>query len=240
MRILITNDDSITSPILPGLIRWAKTKGDVTVVVPKVEQSGKSQAIEFYREVEIKEVDLAPGLKAWAMDSTPADCVRFGVLGLHQTYDLVLSGINRGLNVGHDIVYSGTVGAIYEGSRLGIPGIALSSAPDDLPEALAQLDGVWDWVMAQDLLSHNMLYNINFPREAKGIRVTRQGGVFFSDGFARREGDMYIQVGAPVTEYGQDLNMDIDAIRNGYVSVTPLAAERTDKEAFEALKHLEA
>jgi len=70
--------------------------------------------------------------------------------------------------------------------------------------------------------------------------VTRQGGVFFSDGFARREGDMYIQVGAPVTEYGHDLNMDIDAIRNGYVSVTPLAAERTDKEAFEALKHLEA
>ena len=238
MRILITNDDSITSPILPGLIRWAKTKGDVTVVVPKVEQSGKSQAIEFYREVEIKEVDLAPDLKVWAMDSTPADCVRFGVLGLHQTYDLVLSGINRGLNVGHDIVYSGTVGAIYEGSRLGIPGIALSSAPDDLPEALAQLDGVWDWVMAQDLLSHNMLYNINFPREAKGIRVTRQGGVFFSDGFARREGDMYIQVGAPVTEYGQDLNMDIDAIRNGYVSVTPLAAERTDFVAFEKLKHL--
>ena len=240
MRILITNDDSITSPILPGLIRWAKAKGDVTVVVPKVEQSGKSQAIEFYREVEIKEVDLAPDLKVWAMDSTPADCVRFGVLGLHQTYDLVLSGINRGLNVGHDIVYSGTVGAIYEGSRLGIPGIALSSAPDDLPEALAQLDGVWDWVMAQDLLSHNMLYNINFPREAKGIRVTRQGGVFFKDGFTRREGDMYIQVGAPVTEYGQDLHMDIDAIRNGYVSVTPLAAERTDKEAFEALKHLEA
>ena len=240
MRILITNDDSITSPILPGLIRWAKTKGDVTVVVPKVEQSGKSQAIEFYREVEIKEVDLAPDLKVWAMDSTPADCVRFGVLGLHQTYDLVLSGINRGLNVGHDIVYSGTVGAIYEGSRLGIPGIALSSAPDDLPQALAQLDGVWDWAMAQDLLSHNMLYNINFPREAKGIRVTRQGGVFFSDGFARREGDMYIQVGAPVTEYGHDLNMDIDAIRNGYVSVTPLAAERTDFVVFEKLMHLKS
>ena len=119
MRILITNDDSITSPILPGLIRWAKTKGDVTVVVPKVEQSGKSQAIEFYHAVEVKEVNLAPDLKVWAMNSTPADCVRFGVLGLHQTYDLVLSGINRGLNVGHDIVYSGTVGAIYEASRLG-------------------------------------------------------------------------------------------------------------------------
>ena len=87
MRILITNDDSITSPILPGLIRWAKTKGDVTVVVPKVEQSGKSQAIEFYHAVEVKEVNLASDLKVWAMNSTPADCVRFGVLGLHQTYE---------------------------------------------------------------------------------------------------------------------------------------------------------
>ena len=238
MRILITNDDSITSPILPELIRWAKTKGDVTVVVPKVEQSGKSQAIEFYHAVEVKEVHLTPDLKVWAMNSTPADCVRFGVLGLHQTYDLVLSGINKGLNVGHDIVYSGTVGAIYEASRLGIHGIALSSAPEDLEHALAQLDGVWEWMTHHELLSHNLLYNVNFPREAKGIRITRQGGVFFSDGFQRQEGDMYIQVGAPVTEYGQDLNMDIDAIRNGYVSVTPLAAERTDFVAFEKLKHL--
>ena len=238
MRILITNDDSITSPILPELIRWAKTKGDVTVVVPKVEQSGKSQAIEFYHAVEVKEVHLTPDLTVWAMNSTPADCVRFGVLGLHQTYDLVLSGINKGLNVGHDIVYSGTVGAIYEASRLGIHGIALSSAPEDLEHALAQLDGVWEWMTHHELLSHNLLYNVNFPREAKGIRITRQGGVFFSDGFQRQEGDMYIQVGAPVTEYGQDLNMDIDAIRNGYVSVTPLAAERTDFVSFEKLKHL--
>ncbi|MBO5041590.1 MAG: 5'/3'-nucleotidase SurE [Clostridia bacterium] len=238
MRILITNDDSISSPILPGLVRWAKTKGDVTVVVPKVEQSGKSQAIEFYHAVEVKEVNLAPDLKVWAMNSTPADCVRFGVLGLHQTYDLVLSGINKGLNVGHDIVYSGTVGAIYEASRLGIHGIALSSAPEDLPEALTQLDGVWEWMTHHELLSHNLLYNVNFPREAKGIRITRQGGVFFSDGFQRQEGDMYIQVGAPLTDYGQDLNMDIDAIRNGYVSVTPLAAERTNFVAFEKLKHL--
>lgn len=240
MRILIVNDDSISSPILPGLIRWAKQRGEVTVVVPKVEQSGKSQAIEFYHAVEIKEVDLAPDLKVYAMNSTPADCVRFGVLGLRKTYDLVLSGINRGYNVGHDIVYSGTVGAIYEASRLGIHGIALSAAPEDLDHALAQLDGVFEWIMAHDLLSHNLLYNVNFPREAKGIRITRQGGVFFSDGFQRQEGDMFIQVGAPVTEYGEDLNMDIDAIRNGYVSVTPLAAERTDKEVFEALKHLKA
>ena len=238
MRILIVNDDSISSPILPDLIRWAKQRGEVTVVVPKVEQSGKSQAIEFYHAVEIKEVELAPDLRVYAMNSTPADCVRFGVLGLHQTYDLVLSGINRGYNVGHDIVYSGTVGAVYEAARLGIHGIALSAAPDDLHEALAQLDDVFAWIIDKSLLSHNMIYNINFPREAKGIRITRQGGVFFSDGFQRQEGDMFIQVGAPVTEYGDDLHMDIDAIRNGYVSVTPLAAERTDWVAYEKLKNL--
>ena len=103
MRILIVNDDGMNAAALPSFIRWARKLGDVTCVVPKYEQSGKSQAIDFLHPVEITKVSIAEDIEVWAMDSTPADCVRFGVTGLHMSYDLILSGINRGYNLGDDI-----------------------------------------------------------------------------------------------------------------------------------------
>ncbi len=238
MKILITNDDGVRAPALPDLIRWARTLGEVTCVAPKVEQSGKSQAIDFTRPCEVKEISLAPDITAYSMDSTPADCVRFAILGLHKTYDLILSGVNRGLNLGHDIVYSGTVGAIFEGARLGHKGIALSADPSSFPLSPRQLDKAWRFVDEHQLLTRGDLYNINFPlseQETRGIAVTRQGGMFFSDGFRSLGNDMYIQVGAPVTDTDGDLSVDIDAIRAGYISVTPLTAARTDWTVFHAL-----
>ena len=100
MRILITNDDAMYAPQLVPLIRWWQKHGQVTVVVPKFEQSGKSHGIEIHKSFEAKQVTLAEGITAWAVDSTPADCVRFALLGLNQQYDLVVSGINKGLNIG--------------------------------------------------------------------------------------------------------------------------------------------
>ncbi len=240
MNILITNDDGMHAAALPHLIRWARNLGDVTCVVPKTEQSGKSQAIDFTRAVEITEEAIAPDVTVYAMDSTPADCVRFGVLGLDKTYDLILSGINRGYNLGHDIVYSGTVGAIFEGARMGIPGLALSADPDAMNEAISQLDTLYDFIRTHDLLARHTLYNINFPPDLQGICVTRQGGMFFSDGFERREDGLYIQVGEPVRHDRCDLSIDMDAVRSGYISVTPLTADRTDWTAYAALQDLRA
>ena len=89
MRILITNDDGIFSPVLPRLVRWAQKLGEVVIVAPKVEQSAKSQGIEIRNAVEIKKVLIGGDIEAYAMDSTPADCVRFGVLGLGREYEAV-------------------------------------------------------------------------------------------------------------------------------------------------------
>ena len=239
MKILITNDDGIDSPALPHLVRWAKKLGEVTVVAPKVEQSGKSQAIEFYREVEIKRVAFPEECEAYAVDSTPADCVRFAVLGLHKEYDLVLSGINRGYNMGHDIVYSGTVGAIFEGARLGIKGIALSTEADDFAEPLEALDGVYEYVIKHDLLSAASLLNINLPpMKSVGIRITKQGGAFFHDTFEHRHDDMYAQSGECLYGDSKDLSVDIYAVREGYISISPLTEKRTDWSAYEKLKNL--
>ena len=241
MKILITNDDGIASPALPRLAEWASRLGEVTVVAPSVEQSGKSQAIDFHRSVEIKRVAFPDGMDAWAMDSTPADCVRFGVTGLNKQYDLVISGINRGYNLGEDIAYSGTVGAIFEASRLGIKAIALSTDVDSFDNAFAELDSTYAFIMDNQLFHDADLLNVNFPTSpAKGIVITQQGGMFYSDEFVYCGDNMYMQVGEPVKSDSDDLSVDINAIRNGYVSISPLTAVKTDHKAYEKLKSLRA
>ena len=240
MKILIVNDDGMQAAILPHFIRWARKLGDVTCVVPKVEQSGKSQAIDFLHPVEIKEVPLSVDIRVWAMDSTPADCVRFGTSGLRKTYDLILSGINRGYNLGNDIAYSGTVGAINEGGRLGIPAIALSYDVGAMDESLGMLDDWWEFMNTSGLLEKGSMYNVNFPHTStpKGIRVTRQGGAFFSDAFEARGNNMYMQVGSPIPRNTCDLTIDIDAVHAGYISITPMAWKRMDPIVYEAVKDI--
>lgn len=238
MRILITNDDGIDSPVLPSLVRWAAQHGEVTVVAPKHEQSGKSQTIEFKHAVEIREVSLSPATHAYAMDSTPADCVRFAVSGLRTTYDLILSGINCGYNLGDDIAYSGTIGAVLEGARYGIRGIALSADPNHFMQAPQHLDALFSWLRQNRLLEKNDLYNVNIPPQAHSCRITRQGGIYYTDDFIRQGADLYLQIGEPLRRPYTDLSLDIDATLNGYVSVTPLTASRTAFAAFEELKDL--
>ena len=117
MRILITNDDGIQASGLIPLVKWAMKLGQVTVIAPKVEQSGKSHGIEIHKSFALEKVELVDGVEAYALDSTPADCVRYAILGRKEQFDLVISGINRGLNVGADIMYYRTVGAICEAAN---------------------------------------------------------------------------------------------------------------------------
>lgn len=239
MNILITNDDGISSPALPLLAKWAQKHGDVTVVAPKVEQSGKSQAIDFTREVEVTEVEIAKGIIGYAVDSSPADCVRFGVHGLQRKYDLILSGINRGYNLGDDIVYSGTCGAIFEGARMGICGLAVSADICNFMEAHESLDLIWDYIQNNNLFSYNPLYNVNIPPHSLDeIRVTRQGGVYYCDTFVHTTGNMYIQTGDIIKDSGKDPTSDINAVRAGVISITPLIATRTDMAVFDKLNNI--
>lgn len=238
MRILITNDDGLYAEGIALLVEWAKSKGDVIVVAPKVEQSGKSHAIDFTRPIEIKKVDLWDGVRSYYMDSTPADCIRFAVLGMKERYDLILSGINRGFNLGKDIVYSGTVGAIFEGGRLGIPGIAFSTDPTTLDGAKAHLERAYNFIMENRLLEESMLYNVNLPNSHGEIRITKQGGVYFHDEFKYLGDDIWEQGGYIIEENEGDDQLDTDSVRDGFVSITPLVSGRTNYPAFEIIKDL--
>lgn len=238
MRILITNDDGINATGLLPLVEWAKTKGEVVVVAPKYEQSAKSHSIEIHKPFEVKKVDLCSGVEAYAIDSAPADCVRIAVLGLRMHFDLVISGINRGFNIGRDIMYSGTVSAVMEAANLGLRGLAVSTSPGYYPDAVQHMDEVLDYVTKHDLFGRNMIYNVNIPRGNDGrFRVTRQGGNYFSDDFATVGNDLYQPCGKDVFAACQSLELDTDTVLvDKMISVMPLTMDRTDLALFRQLK----
>lgn len=240
MRIAITNDDGIHGEGLLHLVNWARTLGEVTVFAPKFEQSGKSHTIEIHKEFEVMEVPYLPGVTAYAVDSSPADCVRIAVLGMHKQFDLVLSGINKGLNIGSDIMYSGTVSAVFEAAALGIPALAVSTEPKSISHAAEHLDRVWAFLQQHKLLEKHGIYNINIPAVVKGIRVTRQGGPYFSDDFLPQENAMYRPMGKCVYTPCPEENFDTDAVLTDHcISIMPLTIQRVDLQVYETIRHLQ-
>lgn len=238
MKILITNDDGIQAKGLIPLVRWAQKLGEVTVAAPKFEQSGKSHGINILHPFEVKQVELVPGVPAYSVDSTPADCVRFAVLGLKEQFDLVISGINRGLNIGTDIMYSGTVAAVFEAANLGLKAIALSTTPAYYDQALDHLDEIFAFVRDNSLLDKNGIYNINIPKDAGQIRITRQGGPYYSDDFPFISEDVVKPQGKCVYVDSGTLELDTDCTMHGCISVTPLTTNRTNMDVFHDLTHL--
>ena len=238
MRILITNDDGIYAPGMLPLVKWAMTKGEVTVVAPKVEQSAKSHGIEIHKSFEAKQVDLLPGVTAWAVDSTPADCVRLAILGFHEKFDLVISGINRGLNIGRDIMYSGTVSAVFEAGNLNTCSMAVSTSPAYYPQATEQMDKIWNFITEQDLFGKNPMWNINIPTGGSDeFRFTRQGSNYYSDRFKAEENDMYLPCGIDVFTPSGSNELDTDAVLvDKVISVMPLTLDRTDLKLFASLR----
>lgn len=238
MRILITNDDGIHANQVIPLIKYFRQFGDVVGVFPSKEQSGKSHSIEFHKPFKAKETELEEGVTAWAVDSTPADCVRFAVLGLNMKFDLVISGINRGLNIGRDIIYSGTAAAAFEAAALEIPAVAISADPEIYHCATEHLDTVKEFFMKHELMKKHGIYNVNIPVSPKGVRITRQGGPYYSDRFNPMEDDMYMADGTCVYKESHNYEIDTDAALHGYISVSPITIVRTEMEVFNSLKYL--
>lgn len=239
MKILITNDDGIFSEGLALLVEKAKKYGEVTVVAPKEEQSAKSHTINIRTGIECKKVDLFDGITSYYIDSSPGDCVRFAYYGLKLDYDIVFSGINKGLNLGEDIMYSGTCAAIFETESTGRKGIAFSCDKDSFEGAIKYFDDVMNYFFENELLEKNSIYNVNFPKISKGINITRQGGCNFDTFFESSDGKIYFQKGIPTFENSKEkLYLDTASIMNGYISITPLTSDRTNLEVFKNLKNI--
>ena len=232
MKILLTNDDGIEAEGLKYLVEWAKTLGEVTVFAPKLQQSAKSHSIEIHSTYEVTRVNVFDGVEAYRVDSTPADCVRVAVLGMKKHFDLVISGINRGPNLGADIHYSGTVAACFEAALLGIKSIAFSAAFDTFDCALKNIGRAYAEIVGRRLLEHAEIVNVNFPAEGDEILVTRMGPAIYSDSFEFLPDGTVKPCLVCLYEGTRDLTLDTDATMTGHISMTPLHTDLTDDAAF--------
>ena len=238
MRILITNDDGVEAAQLSALIKWASKLGEVTTFVPKYEQSGKSHSFEIKTPFEVKQVQLEEGITVWTVDSTPADCVRMAVLGMGLSFDLVISGINRGYNLGKDTMYSGTLAAATEAVTKGMKAIALSASVKYYDQAIKHLDEILHYLEENRLWERHILYNVNIPVNPRGIRITRLGDASFSEEFIPMGNDLYFPGGKSLRADGCDITQDTNACALGYISITPMTTDRTELAVYRALEEL--
>jgi 5'-nucleotidase len=256
-HILVTNDDGVRSPGLLAMKQALEPYGRVSVIAPDSNRSAIGRGITIHNPLHVEEVTLEDGSLALATDGTPVDCVRFATLGLLDTRpDLIVSGINLGLNLGDDVTYSGTVAAALEGILLGWPAIAVSAQAVD--ETADQWDGsAYDFRavagFAARLVPHvcgegfprKVVLNVNAPglppAEIAGTRVTRLGRRIYDDELSlestegsRRRYTIY--GGTP--GYRREEGTDFAAIERGEISVTPLHFDLTDIDGMDRLERL--
>jgi 5'-nucleotidase len=248
MRLLCTNDDGILAHGLDCLIKAAERLGEVTVVAPDREQSATSHSLTLHHPIR----PIQRGDRRFQIDGTPTDCVMLAVEALmDQRPDWVLSGVNHGQNMGEDVLYSGTVAAAMEGMSLGIPSIAISFAGGDLradPVLLSeQIDVLHDllaYIMALADFPRDTLLNVNLPPlpppEIKGMRLTTLGRRVYSDSLMRMRDpwgrEIYWIGGGSVAWSGRD-DSDFRAVRDGYISITPLHLDLTHYEMLETAQN---
>lgn len=230
MRILITNDDGVSSYGLKVLAKFAKKFGDVFCVAPIKEQSGKSQSIIIRDPYSIVEYeDILPGVKTYGIDSTPADCVRVANYYLKEDFDLVLSGINNGYNLGEDILYSGTIGAASEAVLCGKKAIAFSVHRDSFKDIDEQMEQVIKFINDNKLINMHNLWNINICEAPQGIKFTNQGYTNFDVQYFKVNDGKISSKGAPnFSKEKERYGSDVNAIYNNYISITPLNVDRTN------------
>lgn len=236
MRILLVNDDGINAEGMRLLVNWAKTKGEVCVFAPKYQQSGKSHSIEIHNSYEVKKVDIFDGVEAYSVDSTPADCVRIAVLGMKKQFDLAISGINCGPNLGGDIHYSGTVGACFEAAKAGIKAIAFSAPFTSFDNAIKNIDRAYDLICEKKMFDYTEIINVNFPEHGDEILITRSGPAIYSDEFEFLPDGKVKPCLVCLYKNTNDLELDTDAVMTGHISITPLKYELTNRPALKILR----
>ena len=242
MRILCTNDDGFLAYGLECLVRAAEQIGDVTIVAPDREQSATSHSLTLHHPIR----PIQRGPDRFQVDGTPTDCVMLAVEALMPARpDFVFSGINHGQNMGEDVLYSGTVAAAMEGLALGIPSIAISFAGGDLRADVSRLEEQVS-VLAP-LLRHvtrlpkfppDTLLNINLPpRDVHGVRLTRLGRRVYSNSIQPMKDpwgkEIYWIGGGEISWQGSE-DSDFQAVRDGYISVTPLHLDLTHRDLLDS------
>jgi 5'-nucleotidase len=234
MIILVSNDDGIHSEGILALENSLRGVGEVYTVAPDREQNSMSHALTLHRPLRVLEL----GSRRFAVDGTPTDCVKLALTGLLPVRpDLVVSGINKGPNLGDDIIYSGTVSAAIEGALLAIPAIAVSLVTFENFDFSAAAEFAAELIahMGEKPIPLETLLNVNVPplpkEKIKGWRITRQGKRHYSENIVERidpRGKKYYWIGGDNLGFSREEGTDCMAVHEGFVSVTPLQVDLTN------------
>ena len=250
MHILVTNDDGVLAPGLLALAQAMRPLGQVTVLAPERNWSASGHVKTLDKPLRVKEVRLADGSLALACDGAPSDCVALAALGLlPEPVNLVVSGVNPNLNIGHDVTYSGTVTAVMEAVINGIPGIAFSQdSPNrqgetpDFSTATLVAREVVQTAIANGLPA-DLLLSVNIPylpfAQIKGFCTTRMGLRIYRDQLDKRLDPRqrpYYWIGGEEPTALLEEGTDMAAVMDGWVSITPLHLDLTDYHAQQALQ----
>jgi 5'-nucleotidase len=243
-RILITNDDGYHSEGIIALENALMEIGDCFVVAPATEMSGASHSLTLSRPLRIRRIDE----RHWTVDGTPTDCVTLAInqiFSAEEDFDICVSGINHGANLGDDATYSGTVAGAMEATILGVSGLAFSLVVNrnhDFSES-AKFAAEITQMAIENGLPEKTLLNVNVPKGIpKGVRVTKQG---FKDArpviteHTDPRGKFYYWIGEERTGFHASGNTDFEAIDEGYVSITPMRSDLTNYQAIELLQNWE-
>lgn len=240
MHILISNDDGLSATGIQALASRMRLLGDITIVAPDRNCSGASNSLTLESPIRIHEVEP----RVHRVSGTPTDCVHVALTGLLESDpDMVVSGINHGANLGDDVIYSGTVAAAMEGRFLGLPAIALSLVHEDAPKHFATAAEAAARLVSQllrDPLPADTILNVNVPDrpwdEIKGFEVTRLGHRHRAEPCVATEdprGRLMYWIGPAGAEEDAGPGTDFDAIRRGYISITPIHVDLTRYQALD-------
>lgn len=248
MHILLTNDDGVFAEGLQVLAKEIIKIAETYIIAPDHEQSATGHAITMHRPLRAEPVKFlhSPGLPGWAVNGTPADCVKLAVEAILPVRpDLVISGINRGANLGTDVLYSGTVSAAIEGVILGIPAIAVSLAEYREPqyEYAAEFISRLAKTMLESKATSDTLLNVNVPgcsrEKMKGVAVTRLGVRQYKNAFEERtdpRGRRYFWLAGELVDMEDGDDTDVAAIKSCKISVTPIQHDLTNFPLIGRLK----
>jgi 5'-nucleotidase len=246
MDILLTNDDGIYAAGLWALYHVFSARHSVSVVAPDRERTAVGHGISLHVPLRVQKVSVNGGMDGLAVTGTPADCVKLALLEiLDRKPDLVIAGINPGANVGVNINYSGTVAAAKEAALAGVAAIAVSVEglePKNYPEAAGFVADLAESVLNRGLPFGTFL-NVNLPDRPRqsiaGVRISRQGHARFAEYFEKRvdpRNRIYYWQGSDRQRFEDSLDIDGTALKEGYITVTPIACDMTDYRMLEDLK----
>jgi 5'/3'-nucleotidase len=242
-QILVTNDDGVRSDGIHALAAALAPLGEVTIVAPHLEASAIGHALTLRRPLRMEHVRE----RVYEVDGTPTDCVNIAFTQIYRGVpDLVVSGINKGFNLGDDVTYSGTVSGALEGALLGVPSLAVSlertRGEYQFTHAAAAAGAIASTVLRGGILQGQTFLNVNVPSgKPKGVKLTvqaKRNHVTIVDPRVDPRGQKYYWIEEGENDWEPHDRSDYQAVRDGYVSVTPLQPDLTDYSALRTLEQL--